>query len=745
MFTENHKSTQLTETFDDMAKTPFLHDYQLDLLHQVKEHFVNDKIVLLAGTTGVGKTEITAEFIIQNSSARFLILAHGMGDIRENFYQRLLGKAELAGQVVALIGSRHANAASKARIVVTLPQSASKCMDRLGAFDYVVVDEAHQFYNAPMYDVIFSHHKGPRLLLTASHYQIQDVKKVFFSRQKALEVGRIDNVTTAIQPVILDLTEGSYTADDEVRKEIETLAPVEAIAKFLTPKHLPAMVATRSIKEAKNLLKELNKIPELKGRARVSDSESDKDSSVISEFKDGEFPICIVVNRGQIGFDYEDLITFIDASYSLNVMRIEQAVGRVSRRHPEGKEKLYLKLTPSGVFSNTVLALTAVQSLGYSPIYESWDGNYKKLKIRLPKDINEVVPDWDALVAEVSSIEERTSKVSETLIGTSPASIASIPARLSDTISALVPEGEDSSFQMKKKAPPAHLLASFGQFVGMFEGDTGVETDFKSAQVYIQRFHKYEKESPWLAFRTTKEWATWVEVEINPKSLSDWKNRHPGSHSCAIKRGIAHEVLGLMNISLATKNPENRKQAIKDFYALNGQFPTITGGSEEKDLANSLVHYCKIAAKDQGFRKWARNLGYGTKTSISRKQTIKEFFVAEGRLPRGVPNNPTERKLAASLAGYINKTSETYDSDFASWVASLGISKIISSESRKEAIKDFFEKNSRLPSRSSKDIEERKLGEGIKSYCSSGETYDADFAEWAHALGYANRFKKKLS
>lgn len=64
------------------------------------------------------------------------------------------------------------------------------------------------------------------------------------------------------------------------------------------------------------------------------------------------------------------------------------------------------------------------------------------------------------------------------------------------------------------------------------------------------------------------------------------------------------------------KRSEVKKQAIKDFFAEHGRFPSLKSECPvEKSLGRGLANYCCRAGEafDPYFYTWARSVGYGSR------------------------------------------------------------------------------------------------------------------------------------
>ena len=449
-----------------------LFDYQLAVYDEAMAIMTATGCACIAATTGFGKTELAAHFIKQHPKARVLILAHGQTLLSENFQDRLEDRGirpyRLVGGAVA--GVRSAN---KCRVVVSLPQTIGRVLDTLKAFDYLIVDEAHQFYGdgKGLYSKILKWHNGaPELLLTASHYGL-NVGKAFFSREMGLHHGRIDDPRIELPEVDLNLTDDDYTESKDLKPSVRALTPIESITAWLTPDRLPAIVQAHNIKSAERIYKALSKT----FSTTLSHSQNDSASKNIAALKKGKFDVCVVVNRASLGFDFDKLRTFIDASYSQNPIRVEQAFGRVSRRHPEKVEKLFIKLTPHDWVSNVRVVMTAVLALGVTEIYREWNGQYTSLPIKVLLD--------EPMTSAASESSGETTTTAEASPANNPDTLS---VRGDDDAGEIEPQSDGQTYvqetpvmqqasDSQDKLPVRKffpkLVESFGEYLGLFEDE----------------------------------------------------------------------------------------------------------------------------------------------------------------------------------------------------------------------------------------------------------------------------------
>lgn len=369
-----------------------LYPYQQRVYRDVLTLLEKERVVCVAATTGFGKTELICKLIADNPGVRFLILAHGQHVLRQNFTDRLMGKPELRDRVFELTDTRKILKISrKQNVIVALPHSIHRHLSKLDPFDYLIVDEAHEFYvsdpkvrgSRVMYDKILSWHEGSEILLTASHYILKDFPKVFYSREEALARGQIADVHISIQSSSFRLKSMKlYTDSGDLKTSVDVKASIREIVPHLVPKNYPIIVARHSQKAADQLYEYLRKQKSFKGRVTVSHASNDEDSVNIDGFKRGRYDVLIVVQRAALGFDYPALATYLDATFSRSLTRIEQMMGRVARIAPKPRLKQFIKLSAVGLEMQTELVLAGALALGEKNLYQSWNELEKDLPLK---------------------------------------------------------------------------------------------------------------------------------------------------------------------------------------------------------------------------------------------------------------------------------------------------------------------------------------------------------------------------
>jgi len=345
-------------------------------LKEVIRSFAYHDIVIWAASTGYGKTVCSWKFIEQilgnKQDVRILVLTHGRKELRQNFTNSIAAQCEHT----VVEGPADIKKAYSANLVITLPQTVSNYLPYLGQFDFLVCDEAHQYYSAAtVTNIIEQLNIQKHLLLTNSHYGMT-YPKVYCSRENLVEDGEVANVGLCIVPTKFspdfyqDYVAGSLKEGKEIPKSLLT-----AIKKMITKDK--TMIMCHSVKSADHLQSILKETYE----CAVSHYISDAKCTLLHHFKTSKMHVLIVIDRGSIGFDYPELGTVIDLTFSKNIERLEQIYGRLCRKSKKDIPKTYHKIVPKIHEAEFKVIMSGVLALGVDEIYRSWDGRDATLRL----------------------------------------------------------------------------------------------------------------------------------------------------------------------------------------------------------------------------------------------------------------------------------------------------------------------------------------------------------------------------
>ena len=356
-----------------------LHSYQEQLYRNLVD-FTRSKesqVIVVAATTGFGKTELICRLAKENPTLRILILPHGQTVLRDNFQDRL--KLRGIDYYTLEAGQPH-EMANEYNVVCSLPQTIHRKLKDLNQFDIMIIDEAHQYYGSDkkMYRNLLNWHGDRKqILLTASHYNL-NFDKLFFSREAALSAGAITDPEFINTPVKVRVNSGEYNSSGDLKEQV-TIFDRGGYKKHLLPVidaygSKTMMVSLHSEAAVNELYQTLQKTPRWKDKVT---RDTYRNKGGLSLLKAGKKQICLVVYKGILGFDYKNLEVFIDCSFTQNINRIDQSFGRIVR-HPDNNarsQKTFIKIVPSDNIDEFIIFSSAVIALGNDTIYRTWDGN----------------------------------------------------------------------------------------------------------------------------------------------------------------------------------------------------------------------------------------------------------------------------------------------------------------------------------------------------------------------------------
>jgi len=389
--------------------------YQDTAITKVQESLEQREITVLAACPSAGKTLMTIymmeEWLRQNPNSKIMVLAHGTTILRTQFHDVL---KETKPNFTYNLVEKFTQYDVTADVNICLPQTlAGNVLDKI---DFLIVDEAHQFYFAEkmMKDIIKQTKPKKQLLLTGtpSPFIRKGFKIIPVTLNTIFDEGMISDlyVEIATSSYTFDpmtdfnqddeLKLGVYIKDSETKKTLDDLVSkiVERLKSIrgndyqnLLPEWLPTlkrlqktMIACRSQQQAMQVKHYFDKMGV---KSALSISDIDYNSSEIEVFKqDVDCLILIVVGRGILGFNYPELVNVVDMTTSQNVDRIYQLLCRVIRKHPEGQKKLFFKVAPNIHSDYYKYIMTAVLSLSDESFFTKFNGkNFSEMIIPIIK------------------------------------------------------------------------------------------------------------------------------------------------------------------------------------------------------------------------------------------------------------------------------------------------------------------------------------------------------------------------
>jgi superfamily II DNA or RNA helicase len=363
-----------------------LRPYQKNAINFLND---NDGNLVLAMCPSSGKTETIIYYLEQiinvNPSLKVLILPHSTNVLLSNFYERIKLRD------VSFSYSNDVN--SDANVHIVLPQNHNKITSQ---YDLIIVDEAHENYFAKtVQGIIKKTRVKKQILLTGTPYKFINNKnyKFYFVSLSDLDNSYIPKLRVDIIESDYDWN-GNYNYSKELKNSFKftkesTDVSLKRTFDFLLNRNNfnaieKTMIVCRNISQSKYVQKYLSSIG---FTSEISNSENDRESNKVVDFKNNLFDILIVVNRARLGYDDIDLINLIDISGTLNSNIIYQMFARLLRGNSD-TQKYYIRLTSKNDnIYNSEIATNVALMLTHSKYISTFNGkNFRKQEIIVNSD-----------------------------------------------------------------------------------------------------------------------------------------------------------------------------------------------------------------------------------------------------------------------------------------------------------------------------------------------------------------------
>ncbi len=372
-------------------KTFSLFQHQSPKVNEVIYSLQSGEKVVLSGCPGSGKTEMSFAIIdwaVKFGMKRILVLAHSTNVLKQNYKERFDSY----------------NFPFAQNVTIDIPQNWFKIK---GKYDFVIIDEAHQNYLAPMVQKIVEN-IPMQLLLTGTPSKLvakggfkiislamESVPSEYFSKVQ------IELVTTPYKWTETDYGQDGNLREDTVFVQSDTEIAVENVLKslmrrvtlskikpetwnqitfinrlkvFFTKKQLnKTMIACSRQSQAEQVYKYLNE--KLGINAAISHSGNDVSSNVFDEFLENKYDVLVVVNRGRLGYSDNNLYNMIDMTGTKNADLIYQMFARVVRGD-KSQQKYFIKVSPTGagMMDLTDINMRMALSLMFESVVTTFNG-----------------------------------------------------------------------------------------------------------------------------------------------------------------------------------------------------------------------------------------------------------------------------------------------------------------------------------------------------------------------------------
>lgn len=404
-----------------------LRGYQLKLIEDTKELIKNNKTdIVWAACPSSGKTFTLINFIQQHPTKKFLILTHGTTVLKDQWNKELTKHGIDCSQEIGI-----------AQVTYGLPQSLRKDeIKQLQGIDFLIIDEAHEFTFAKtkkdktgmVEQIISKVQPKVRIYLTGTPSKFikagdkYDVLCV--AGLDLIKAGNISDLYIGLVTTNANIQEDDYNSEgdvnetkiqsleDSVEGDLDNLLKATVIRltgvfknsplpKRMVPKKLEGwvsvfttldktMIACRSIVQATKVEAYFKK----EGVSCVSsNSKNDPDSLNVKAFTDNpDIKVLVVVDRGILGFNMEDLINVVDLTCSRNIDRIYQLYARVMRKNNKNSEKFFFKFSTEENMLLSKFYMNAALCLLKEDFIMKYNGknlNNMKIPVIIPKESRE--------------------------------------------------------------------------------------------------------------------------------------------------------------------------------------------------------------------------------------------------------------------------------------------------------------------------------------------------------------------
>lgn len=398
------------------------YNYQSEFL--CKPDFYEPSLPLvLAFDTGGGKTT-TALMKLDiyysnpiNKGKRTVIFPHATNVLRNNFADAINDYGDVSFSSCVIEDSTQIEDVfnSDCEVIIVLPQTVRKHLSKLGKVDWMIVDEAHEWYFAPAYQRIKDALRPKYIMLmtgTPSKFNNKPNEFLYYhvSYEMLHKEGQVGNARVEIVSSNYEMNDQDILKSGNVHSRVsnnvnKSVKSLETVCKQMlrtlnnpTNNRLKVVnnvlgevfntleqtiIFCNSQAQAKQFYKSLNKA--LPGKVLISVSEDGGDSEEFTTFKKNpEYKVLLLVRKGRLGFSMKELYNIVDFTLSTNVDVISQMLGRVLRVGKKDKMKYYFKVSPQ----NTVWYFEAIMKIvlrnKMQDIFSTYDGNQNAVK--LPKD-----------------------------------------------------------------------------------------------------------------------------------------------------------------------------------------------------------------------------------------------------------------------------------------------------------------------------------------------------------------------
>jgi superfamily II DNA or RNA helicase len=400
------------------------------------------KPIVLAFGTGGGKTFTTIMKLDlwysnpENKGTKTVIFPHATNVLRANFAKSIIkyGTVPFSYCVVENSDQIEETFKSGCEVIIVLPQTLRNYLDKVSKIDWLIVDEAHEWYNAPVYQTILNSLRPDyQMLLTGTPSQFNNRPEDFFYHHISVDMlrqaGKLGNAQVHIvasnynQESSQDIV-GDGSVHSRVIKASKTESSLYRVCKAMLNTLDKSQVIKghnvvdtlfnnidktiifcRTQPQAKRFYNILYK--ELDGKVLKSLSEDGGDSSEFITFENNsDIKVLILVRKGRLGFDMPNLYNVVDFTLTQSVDLISQMFGRILRPDGKGTVKHYYKVSPRNTVWHYQAIMSVVLRLTMQDAYVIYDGNQNKIVVPRPERPIESNEEQNVDITDLDFIDE---------------------------------------------------------------------------------------------------------------------------------------------------------------------------------------------------------------------------------------------------------------------------------------------------------------------------------------------------
>jgi superfamily II DNA or RNA helicase len=400
------------------------------------------KPIVLAFGTGGGKTFTTIIKLDlwysnpENKGTKTVIFPHATNVLRANFAKSIAkyGAVPFSYCVVENSDQIESVFNSDCEVIIVLPQTLRNYLSKVSKIDWLIVDEAHEWYNAPVYQTILnSLRPNYQMLLTGTPSQFNNRPEDFYYHHISVDMlrqaGKLGNAQVHIvasnytQESSQDIV-GDGSVHSRVIKSSKTESSLYRVCKAML-NTLDKSQVTKGRNVVDTLFNNIDKTiifcrtqaqakrfynilyKELDGNVLKSLSEDGGDSSEFITFENNnEIKVLILVRKGRLGFDMSNLYNIVDFTLTQSVDVISQMFGRILRPDANGTVKHYYKVSPRNTVWHYQAIMSVVLRLTMQDAYVIYDGNQNKIVVPRPERPIESNEEVNVDVTDLDFIDE---------------------------------------------------------------------------------------------------------------------------------------------------------------------------------------------------------------------------------------------------------------------------------------------------------------------------------------------------